>query len=262
MKKNKMMRFASLLLVLTLLSTCAISGTFAKYTTTTSGSDTAKVAKWGVTVAIDGADVLFGDTYAKDDSTVTDQSITNSVATSTENTNVVAPGTKGALTFSILGKPEVAVSVDVTFSGENDNDLSMITLPGGNEKTYTDYTVAPYTGTFTQTQNYYPIQWTLKKSETSPQSWDDVKAVVEGNLQVIEDYFEGTESGLNGNYAPNTDLTNTFGYYQLSWKWDFGTGTNDKQDTYLGNVLAGTLEDSGVVQNETLNFKVTVTQID
>ena len=45
-----MMRVASALLVAVLLSTCAISGTFAKYVTEGSGSDTARVAKFGVTV--------------------------------------------------------------------------------------------------------------------------------------------------------------------------------------------------------------------
>ena len=48
MKKNKMMRIASVLLVAVLLSTCAISGTFAKYVTQVSGNDSARVARWGI----------------------------------------------------------------------------------------------------------------------------------------------------------------------------------------------------------------------
>ena len=51
MKKNKMMRIASVLLVAVLLSTCAISSTFAKYTTEFTGTSTAKVATWSVNVA-------------------------------------------------------------------------------------------------------------------------------------------------------------------------------------------------------------------
>ena len=50
MKKNKMMRLASFLLVATLLTTSMISGTFAKYVTEGSASDSARVAKWGVEV--------------------------------------------------------------------------------------------------------------------------------------------------------------------------------------------------------------------
>ena len=47
MRKNKMMRLASALLVAVLLSTCAISGTFAKYVTSSTGTDKARVAYWG-----------------------------------------------------------------------------------------------------------------------------------------------------------------------------------------------------------------------
>ena len=44
MKKNKAMRLASALMVLTLLTTCVISSTFAKYTTSANGEDSARVA--------------------------------------------------------------------------------------------------------------------------------------------------------------------------------------------------------------------------
>ena len=47
MKKNRMLRLASALLILTLLTTSVIGGTFAKYVSTGSVSDTARVAKWG-----------------------------------------------------------------------------------------------------------------------------------------------------------------------------------------------------------------------
>ena len=47
MKKNTMMRIASVLLVAVLLSTCVISGTYAKYTSTVTTSDSARVAYWG-----------------------------------------------------------------------------------------------------------------------------------------------------------------------------------------------------------------------
>ena len=47
MKKTKFMRAALLLLVLTLITSCFVGGTFAKYTTSANGSDSARVAKWG-----------------------------------------------------------------------------------------------------------------------------------------------------------------------------------------------------------------------
>ena len=61
MKKNKFMRLASVMLMLCLITTCAISGTFAKYTTSATATDTARVAKWGVKVVVTGKEA-----FAKD----------------------------------------------------------------------------------------------------------------------------------------------------------------------------------------------------
>ena len=55
MKKNVMMRVASALLVAVLMTTCAISGTFAKYTSSKTDSDSARVAVWGL-----GYNLIFG----------------------------------------------------------------------------------------------------------------------------------------------------------------------------------------------------------
>lgn len=47
MRKNKAMRTAALLLVLVLMTSCFVGGTFAKYTTSTTGTAEARVAYWG-----------------------------------------------------------------------------------------------------------------------------------------------------------------------------------------------------------------------
>ena len=73
MKKNKIMRIASVLLVAVLMSTCAISGTFAKYVTEGSSDDTARVAKWGVTISGKPAatNQMFNDSYKDTPTTYT-----------------------------------------------------------------------------------------------------------------------------------------------------------------------------------------------
>ena len=53
MKKNTMMRIASVLLVAVLVTTCAISGTFAKYVSTANGTGSATVAAWNFTLGTD-----------------------------------------------------------------------------------------------------------------------------------------------------------------------------------------------------------------
>ena len=70
MKKNKMMRLASFLLIAVLVSTSAISGTYAKYTTSGFAEDQARVAKWGVTVAADVTTDTFGTDYVAVDGSI------------------------------------------------------------------------------------------------------------------------------------------------------------------------------------------------
>ena len=107
MKKNKMMRAASALMVAVLLTTSVISGTFAKYTTKAVGNDQARVATWGFTQTTIEFSDLFKNVY---DTTV------GSTA------DVIAPGTTGRDTFSFTyagqeGAPEVAYTFEVSTEG-------------------------------------------------------------------------------------------------------------------------------------------------
>lgn len=127
-KKNKTMRAAGALFVATMLTTSMTAGTFAKYTTGDSASDSARVAKFGVVISADGT--LFGQQYADKDS---DNKIISYNVTSTEGTvqvnaadgvngiNVVAPGTKNStgLGFSVTGKPEVDINISSTIKAKN-----------------------------------------------------------------------------------------------------------------------------------------------
>ena len=115
MKKNNVMRIASALLVAVLLTTCAISGTFAKYTTTASGTSTARVAKWGFGTG-DFTFDLFDGTY-------------ENVATDVNpEINVIAPGTSDSETivFAADGQAaetEVAYTFTATLAISGDASL-------------------------------------------------------------------------------------------------------------------------------------------
>lgn len=121
MKKNVMMRTASALLVLVLLTTCIISGTFAKYITSAEGSDSARVAKFGVEVTASGS--MFSKHYnnATGGNGIA-TTVTGSVDSSNDD-NIFAPGTKGEMVkMKLSGIPEVNVQVTydgiVTLNGE------------------------------------------------------------------------------------------------------------------------------------------------
>ena len=201
MKKNKMMRIASVLLVAVILTTCAISGTFAKYVTSGNGSDNARVAKFGVTVT--GTADTFKETYAKNDTGFT--LAANSVV-STED--VVAPGTSGSMAaFTITGTPEVAVRV--AFAG---------TLELGDK--WEDEGNA----------YYCPIEVTVGDATfkgTSYASADEFEAAVNAKIATYsKDYVAGTDLSTIGGNAP-----------VITWNWAF-EGNDNYKDTYLGDQAA------------------------
>ena len=110
MKKNRMMRLASILLVLVLLSTSVISGTFAKYITTNSASDSARVAHWGFEKP---ASVTFDLFDVSDDTGVAVDGL-------------IAPGTTNEVTFTLINAdaataPEVAYKITVDTTGTTDS---------------------------------------------------------------------------------------------------------------------------------------------
>jgi len=200
MKKNKMMRLASLLLVMCLLTTSVISGTFAKYTYTTNGSDSARVAKWGVQGTINGG--AFAKTYNLEDTV--DGEFTLAVESEEK---VVAPGTTGTFAgISLTGEPEVAVRITNT---------ATLTLAGWEVE-----------GVF-----YCPIVITINDENISGLDYDDADEFIADVEAAIE--------ASSGDYAPNTDLatevTGLNGNYTWAWAFD---GDGDK-DTALGNAAAG-----------------------
>lgn len=241
MKKNFMMRAASALLVAVLLSTCTISGTFAKYVTTASGSDQARVAKWGVTATVSGH--LFSDSYKDQETTyVVDEDVaTITVQAKNKDEKVVAPGTNSSTTpgdqFTIVltGQPEVDVAVSMSITATKE-----ICLPAGN---YDDPRDQDPAVTFDLGEDYYPVVFTLCNGNGT--------VLATGTVYDINNYLEG----ISGYYHTNKNLaeigSDTDGTYRLTWAWAFegpktltnGVGTTvsftedqvDAADTYLGN---------------------------
>jgi hypothetical protein len=183
MRKNKMLRLASGMLVATLLSTSVISGTFAKYVTTAKASDTAVVAKWGVTVSASGS--LFGEKYSKGTTTNTPTTSTTAgdfTVESKNSSNLVAPGTQSdtlGFTFGINGTPEVTskvsaeiVAKDIYLAQGTYGVMEPVTV---NETTFaamikdglytlsgTTYTKLEKTATYESEATYYALAYTAK----------------------------------------------------------------------------------------------------
>lgn len=119
MKKNNVMRIASALLVAVLLTTCAISGTFAKYTTSFSGNSAARVAKWGFTDPTNVTFDLFADTY------------NNGAIASQGDDNVIAPGASGEFSITLVqaqdvAATEVAYAFNVDIVAEDSTEAALL----------------------------------------------------------------------------------------------------------------------------------------
>lgn len=235
MKKNKMMRLASVLLVAVLLSTCAISGTFAKYVTSGDATSTARVAKFGVVVDAEGD--LFKTKYVKDD---TDATIRGESVISSGNAddNVVAPGTKGNLTnVKITGTPEVAVKV---------TNEAEVTLAGWK---------VPAAAPDDATEFYFPLVIKVNEKAVDLSSCTGIADVQTKIKNAIEDVSKEYEAK-----ADLSDATNAF-KLNVSWEWPFAKGADDaakaetdRKDTALG--------DADTASKISIKITTTVTQID
>ena len=237
-KKHWTLRAAGLLFALVLITSCFVGGTFAKYVTSKSASDTARVARFGVVIEAHD-NTAFKTTYDTDTAGI------SSVTTSTTD-SLVAPGTKedNAVILSITGKPEVAVHVELAMTGTD------VVLMAG---TYPDLTTPNPNDTFALTEPYYPVVFTLKKNGSEP---------ISGTISEIN-----TKLGaLSKDCAPGTNLSTEFGTYTLSWEWKF-EGGNDQADTLLGTLATSATAIPGVGggnYSPLVHFKLTatVTQID
>ena len=119
MKKNKMMRLASGLLVAVLLTTCAIAGTFAKYTTEFEGTDSARVAKFTVNSNAASFDIFdVSKIYdTKDDASFSVKSDDADVDNGATD-GLIAPGTWGEFTFTVSDASEVTVNYAIDYTVE------------------------------------------------------------------------------------------------------------------------------------------------
>lgn len=245
-KINKiMMMTVAILLSLVLITSSVVSGTLAKYTTSSSASDSARVAKWGVTIKAT-------------------ENLPEGVATIRENvdgidikiTNLkLGPGDEypNAIQFEIDGEPEVALMLKITvkasFINEDLNNEASFVVDKAVSGLDKDVAIIPFGFTFG-----------LLTDGKTPNSTDDTilapglqktgvgEAIMDGiNNKVKLDYchsnssprygyvkFYPTDAG-NDIVLTSKDETTTankfyFGFY---WPKDYGgEGTSYSVETF------------------------------
>jgi len=227
MKKNLAARLGVLALVLTLVTSSLVSGTYSKYVTTTTGTDSARVAKFlfnltpsnGATLTQATTTGIY-DVFHYTDSGVYNNGLNGAA-------KFIAPGTTGAFTLTVNNLSEVKVIP--TFAITNVTTIPVYyTYPAGTVPTqrYSSVLTGAYTGT--------PA----------------------GTYQDLTALTTAMNTGVTA-LAASDGATATTKAFVLNWCWDFtpnaAGGQTDTIDTTLG--IAGTATDA-------LSIGVTVTQVD
>ena len=235
-KKNWTLRAAVLMFAFVLITSCFVGGTFAKYVTGGSGTDSARVAKFGVTVTANGT--MFAKEYATDD-----QTVVGTIAKSVISTDkVVAPGTESNGDFvaaTVTGTPEVAVRVSYK--------LDTATLQLENWKDGDG-------------QFYCPLVFKVK----TPDGNTVISGMEFQTAEAMKAALVNAVAAYTKDYAPGTDLSGKAAdTLAISWEWPFETGAdpdkpaNNVRDTFLGDEAA-----AGRAATVSLTLATTVTQID
>ena len=235
-------------LLLLLVAVIGFGGyTMSKYVTKKSvQGNTAQVAKWGFTIETQNVDKLFSDKY-KAGGTVASTGEALIVKADTDGTNLVAPGTKGSMSFTIGGKAEVKAEVkfDIT---DGSSDISLTYKKDGAA----------------QQETYAPVKWTLKKGDAAVEGCSGVSLTT--LLNKLDGFDETVEAGK--------ELANA-GTYTIEWEWVFDNTANadsDNLDTLLGMIAnnaattkyvteAGTYDKVEASTNISFSFVIKVEQV-
>lgn len=222
-RKNNKKTAVIVALLLALIALMCFGGyTFSKYVTSGTGNGTASVAKWGYTASVDTTK-LFGKEYklaAAKVSTVDGAGKITVQANTANERNLVAPGTKGSMSFTVGGQAEVKARLHMSLTPVNDVVLK---IKKTDDAAYTEYN---------------PVKWTLKKNGAVVTGAENVTFAV-----IADKVTHDTDVSVSGDYEANDVLADTT--YEISWAWAFeSTGnvadlTIDQVDTILGLMAAG-----------------------
>ena len=224
MRKNTTLRFSALLLVLALVTSCFVGGTFAKYTTSATGTVSARVANWGFEGA---SSITLGNLFS---GTYESETYPNPTVKNANGEPLIAPGTRGSTTFqfaydgSAMNAPEVAYKFTVSTDGS-------------------ECSIAPGV-----------LVWKLDNELCGN---DGTFAELLTAIEALSGADDGSDSK---DYAPGElpAAFNTIGEsHTISWEWAYDTdpaGTNDARDTGLGN--------ANIRDDVTVQITITATQID
>ena len=147
------------ILLITMIAMIFVSNTYAKYTSSATGTDTATVAKWSFDV--NSSDIATTETFTFNlFETIND---TDGTAEDNVSAGLIAPGTQGSFALDLKNNSQVNAQYEIDYTVTNDNNIPIqYSVDGGSTWTTSLSDVAASTdtvlnvGSDTKTVN---VQW-------------------------------------------------------------------------------------------------------
>ena len=127
-----MVRLVAVLAVTMMFTMCFVGGTFAKYTSSGTGTDSATVAKWSFKVG--ETDIATTDTFTFDlFKTIKDSDgINNETEMNPVDGSIIAPGTQGSFDLVLTNASQVTAQYAIDYTVTNNNDIPVkFSVDGG-----------------------------------------------------------------------------------------------------------------------------------
>ena len=245
-RTNKTIKAAALMLALTLITSCFVGGTFAKYVTSDNAEDCAQVARWGVNFYLHKLEELdlFTTSYESENDIQS-----SSVSVKTETDKLVAPGTYGhTISFGVTHQKNKAPEVSYLVTFDITDGYKSVKLTQG---------------TGDSAVSYEPIWWTVNLGGTDIDT-NSIGAAVDA-IEAYKFYYD-VDTGLYYEFidgAWETTGENNAPCINISWAWwfedDYNESTCSHYDTILGDVAAGLDAPEGVTVNTEISIELTAT---
>ena len=131
-RSSMMVRLVAVLAVVMMFTMCFVGGTFAKYTSSATGTDSATVAKWSFKVG--ETDIATTDTFTFDlFKTIKDSDgINNETEMNPVDGSIIAPGTQGSFDLVLKNESQVTAQYAIDYTVTNNNDIPVkFSVDGG-----------------------------------------------------------------------------------------------------------------------------------
>ena len=227
-RDNRTERIAIIFLAFTIVALILVAGTYARYTSTATGSVTATVAKWSMKVNDQQIAEKTAQTFTFD---LFDTILDTNKATENEVIDgKIAPGTYGAFNINVLNDSDVDANVAITLEKEEVGAGSGVTVEDGNSGTVAVPSI--------------PLEYQLSTVNTSTGA-ETVVTAWSTTLPTISDEVLA--------------MTNGEKEIKVEWRWQYNVSeTLNADDTTIGIAA----RENSTVPAVTITATVTATQVD